>query len=62
MASLLHAKVVNKWSDRVTHVITDVQRGTRRTIKILFGVLAGAWIVSADCMYLMCIYLFEENV
>lgn len=47
----LGGEIVNKFSERVTHVITigDHNQLARRTMKYLCGVLQGCWIVGYDC-------------
>jgi len=49
-AKMLDAKVVEQFSDEVTHVVTAVDNDDlcSRTMKFLLGVITGKWIISYD--------------
>jgi hypothetical protein len=42
---------VNVYGPTVTHIITTADQDgcARRTLKYLFGILAGVWIVNYEC-------------
>lgn len=52
-------KLVNEFTDEVTHVVTvpDKDGATKRTIKYALGVLKGAWILSYDCKSFLLVAL-----